>query len=284
VVALGTRLDGMTTRGYSLVEAPRPRQRLAHVYPAADELGTIYQPDLAVVSSPGAMLRALAASPPAGAGPWAEWTAAARREHLANSVPQAQPGDLNLGEVVRTLRGRLPDDAVVTNGAGNFSGWVSRHFEFRQPATQLAPQSGSMGYGLPAALAAKAARPESPAICVAGDGDFLMYASELSTAVQHGLSILVLVVNNGMYGTIRMHQEREHPGRTIATDIADPDFVALARSFGVFGELVERTYEFPPALERALACGGPALIELRVDPDAISHRTTLSEIRASAGS
>jgi acetolactate synthase-1/2/3 large subunit len=193
------------------------------------------------------------------------------------------PGDVQLAEVMAQLRARLPAEAIITSGAGNFTVWAHRYYEFSRYPTQLAPRSGSMGYGVPAAVAAKALHPDRPVVCIAGDGDFLMTGQELATAVQEGLGVVFLVVNNGMYGTIRMHQERRYPGRVYATDLVNPDFVAYARAFGAHGALVERSEDFAEALEAALAAGGPALIELRVDPEAITPRQTLAEIRAAAG-
>jgi acetolactate synthase-1/2/3 large subunit len=180
------------------------------------------------------------------------------------------------------LRARLPDNAVLACGAGNFTVWVHRFFEFRRYPTQLAPRAGAMGYGLPAALTAKVLDPARPSVCLAGDGDFMMSAAELSTAVQYGLGVIVLVVNNGMYGTIRMHQERLYPGRVVGTDLVNPDFADFARSFGCHAETVERTEDVEAAFERSVASGKPAVIDLRVDPEAIHPRQTISEIRASA--
>jgi acetolactate synthase-1/2/3 large subunit len=185
--------------------------------------------------------------------------------------------------VMARLRERLPPEAIFTCGAGNFTVWAHRFYEFRLYGTQLAPRSGAMGYGVPAALTAKLLHPDRPVVCLAGDGDFLMSGQELATAVQYGLAIVVLVVNNGMYGTIRMHQERHYPGRVIGTDLVNPDFAAYAESFGAYGELVERTEDFADAFERALAADRPALLELRVDPEAISPRATISQIREEAG-
>jgi acetolactate synthase-1/2/3 large subunit len=180
------------------------------------------------------------------------------------------------------LRERQPPEAILTNGAGNFSVWAHRYYEFHRYPTQLGPQSGSMGYGVPAAIAAKAVHPDRPVVCLAGDGDFLMTGQELATAVQEELDVVILVVNNGMYGTIRMHQERHYPGRVFGTDLRNPDFVALARAYGAHGALVERTEEIGDALDEALACGRPALVELRVDPQAITPRQTIDEIREAA--
>ena len=187
-----------------------------------------------------------------------------------------------MGEVMAWLRERLPDDAILTNGAGNFSVWAHRFYEFRRFGTQLAPTSGAMGYGVPAAVTAKLLHPDRVVVCFAGDGDFLMGGQELATAVQYELPIVVLVVNNGMYGTIRMHQERHYPGRVSGTDLVNPDFARYAEAFGAHGEVVERTAEFAPAFERAVESGRPAVVELRVDPEAITPRKTLSEIRAAA--
>jgi acetolactate synthase-1/2/3 large subunit len=193
------------------------------------------------------------------------------------------PGPLQLAGVMGVLRERLGPDAILTNGAGNFSVWAHRFYAFRRYPTQLGPRSGSMGYGFPAAIAAKAVHPDRAVVCVTGDGDFLMTGQELATAVQHRLPVVVLVVDNGMYGTIRMHQERSYPGRVVATDLVNPDFVAYARAFGAHGALVERTEDFAAALDEALAADRPALLHLRVDPEAITPRQTLSEIRDGPG-
>jgi len=190
------------------------------------------------------------------------------------------PGDVDLWSIVRWLDDRLPEDAIVTNGAGNYSTWMHRIFRFRRPGTQLAPYAGAMGYAVPAAIAAKLLRPRATVISWNGDGCYLMNGQELATAVAHRLAIVFVVIDNGMYGTIRMHQERHFPGRTVATELVNPDFVAYAESFGAFAALVERTDEFAPAFEAALAEGRPALLELRVDPEAITPRATLSQIRA----
>jgi acetolactate synthase I/II/III large subunit len=279
LLVVGARLGGITTAGYRLLEAPVPRQRLVHVHPGVEELGRLYQPDLAINAAVAPFVAALRSLPPVPGGGWAAWTEAARGNYLAWVRPWPAPGRLDLGQVMVMLRQRLPDDAVLASGAGNYTGWVHRYFQFRRPGTQLAPKSGSMGFGLPAALAAKLVHPRRTVVAVAGDGDFLMTSGELATAVQHRLDVVVLVVNNRMYGTIRMHQERAYPGRVIATDLVNPDFAALAAAYGAHGEVVEATEAFPDALERALDAGRPALLELRVDPDAISTATTLSALR-----
>ena len=210
---------------------------------------------------------------------WSEWARAARTDYEAWQQPEQLPGDLDLAVCVRTLRELLPRDAIVCNGAGNYTVWVHRFWRWHTYPSQLAPTSGAMAYGLPAAVAAKALQPERTVVCFTGDGDFLMSAGELATAVQYELPILVLVVDNGMYGTIRMHQERNYPGRVVGTDLRNPDFAALAQAYGAYGETVERTEDFAGAVERALASRMPALLSLRVDPEAITPRTTITAIR-----
>ena len=279
VVAVGPRLGAITTGGYRLLEAPVPRQRLVHVHPGLAELGRLYQPDLAVNAAVGPFLSAWRSVPPVRGDAWAAWTQAARDNYLAWVRPWPSPGRLDLGQAMAALRERLPDDAVVTSGAGNYTAWVHRFFQFRRHGTQLAPKSGAMGFGLPAALAAKVVHPRRTVVAVAGDGDFLMTAQELATAVQHHLDVVVLVVNNGMYGTIRMHQERAYPGRVTGTELQNPDFPALAEAYGAAGEAVADAEAFPAALDRALAAGRPALLELRVDPEAIAPGLTVSALR-----
>jgi acetolactate synthase-1/2/3 large subunit len=279
LVAVGPRLGAITTGGYRLLEAPVPRQRLVHVHPGLAELGRLYQPDLAVNAAVGPFLAAWRSVPPVPGHAWKAWTEAARDNYLAWVRPWPSPGKLDLGQVMAELRERLPDDAVVASGAGNYTAWVHRFFQFRRHGTQLAPKSGAMGFGLPAALAAKVVHPRRPVVAVAGDGDFLMTAQELATAVQHRLDVVVLVVNNGMYGTIRMHQERAYPGRVTATELENPDFAALAQAYGAAGETVTETEAFPAALDRALEAGRPALLDLHVDPEQVAPGLTLSALR-----
>jgi acetolactate synthase-1/2/3 large subunit len=214
--------------------------------------------------------------------PWSGSAKQAHAEYLAWQTPRAMPGALDLWQVVATLCERLPEDAILANGAGNYAGWVARLYRYPRYRTQLGPYNGSMGYGVPAAVAAKAAHPERVVVSWNGDGCFLMNGQELATAAQYGLAIVFIVVDNGMYGTIRMHQEREYPARVYGTDLVNPDFAALARAYGALGETVARTAEFAPALERALTAGRPALIHLRVDPQAITMNATIDEIRAAA--
>jgi acetolactate synthase-1/2/3 large subunit len=278
LLVVGPRLGEMTTSGYTLLDVPTPRQALVHVHPGAEELSRVYQPTLPILSGMeqfGAAVRDLRVEPR-----WGEWRAAARADYEEWRRHGAMPGAVDYGEVLAQLRERLPADTIVCNGAGNFSVWVHRFWHYHAYPSQLAPTSGAMGYGVPAAVAAKAVAPERTVLCFAGDGDFLMTGQELATAVQYELPILIVVVNNGMYGTIRMHQERHYPGRVVGTDLRNPDFAAYARAFGAHGETVERTEEFAQALERALAAGRPALLELRIDPEAITPRATLSELRA----
>jgi acetolactate synthase-1/2/3 large subunit len=282
LIALGPRLGEMTTGGYTLIDIPTPKQRLVHIHPDPEELGRVYQPALAINASPRAFALAAAALAPIAAPVWAAETAAAHEDFLAWRRAVRSPGELQLAEVILWLDEHLPEDAVITNGAGNFATWVHRFYRYRRFGTQLAPTSGSMGYGFPAAVAAKIMHPERAVVCVAGDGDFLMTGQELATAMHQKAAVIVLVVNNGMYGTIRTHQERHHPGRVIGTDLYNPDFAALARAYGAHGEVVERTADFPAAFERARSAGVPALLELRIDPEALTIRQSLSEIRAAA--
>ena len=281
IVALGGRLGDVTTGGYTLLDVPRPSQPLVRIHPDPSELCAVYESTLGIVSGLPEAASALRAMRPVEPG-WSDWTAAARADHLASLRHAPLPGDLDMGEVMAHLRARLPEDAIVTTGAGNFTVWAHRFYEFRRYPTQLAPRSGAMGYGVPAAVAAKLTHPDRIVVCIAGDGDFLMTGQELATAVQYDAPIVVLVVDNGMYGTIRMHQERHFPGRVSGTDLRNPDFAALARAFGAHGERVERTDELPDAFERALACGVPSILHLVVDPEAITPRRTLTEIRESA--
>jgi acetolactate synthase-1/2/3 large subunit len=283
LLAIGGRLGEIPTAGYTLVRPGAPTQRLVHVHPDPDEIGAVYPTELGIVAGLEAFAAAARALEPAGAEARAGLLEVAHGEYERNLAETRElPGPLQMSAVMATLRARLPDEAILSNGAGNFSVWAHRYYEFHRYPTQLGPRSGSMGYGVPAAVGAKAVHPDRPVVCLAGDGDFLMTGQELATAVQEDLAIVVLVVNNAMYGTIRMHQERQYPGRVVGTDLRNPDFVAYARAFGAHGALVERSEDFPAALDEALECGRPAVIELRVDPQAITPRQTLDEIRASS--
>lgn len=283
LLVLGSRLSEMTTQGYTLLGVPNPGVPLAHVHPDAAELGRVYTPEIAICATMPAICAALAALPPPSQRPWAEDRARLRASYLAWRTPARHPGDVQMGRVMRRLAERLPRDAIVTNGAGNYCAWPNRFYSYGPFRSQLAPTSGSMGYGLPAAIAAKLVHPDRPTVCFAGDGCFLMTGQELATAVQYGVrGLVVLVVNNGMYGTIRMHQEREFPTRVSGTELVNPDFAAYARAFGCLGLRVTRDAEVDEAIDTALAHPGVALVELVVDPEAITPRTTLSAIREGA--
>jgi acetolactate synthase I/II/III large subunit len=280
LVMVGARLSEMPSSSYSLVEIPTPRQKLVHVFPASEELGRVYQPTLAIQATPGPFAAAVASIPEAPAiGATAE-AAAAHAEYLEwSETPRELPGAFQYGEVIVWLRDRLPADAVICNGAGNFTIWIHRYYRFRELGTQLAPTSGSMGYGPPAAVLAKRQFPDRVVVALAGDGDFLMNGQEFATAVQYDIPVIMVVLDNSMYGTIRMHQERHYPTRVTATHLRNPDFAALGRDFGGFGERVVRTEDFAPAFERALSSGKPAILHCIVDPQALTPNLTLDAIR-----
>ncbi len=280
ILAVGARLGEATTGGYTLFEAPRPRQALVHVHPGAEELGRVYQADLPILSGMPAFTAALEDLAPAEPVRWGAWTQLARADFEEANQPIPCPGPVQMAEIVAWLKDHLPSDTVIANGAGNYSGWVHRFYLFRQFGTQLGPTSGSMGYGTPAAVAAKLRYPDRTVVAFAGDGCFLMTGQELATAVQYQSNITIIVVNNGMYGTIRMHQERDYPERVSGTELRNPDFAALAQAYGAFGAVVESTEHFAPAFQEAMAFDGPSLVELRIDPEALSPRASLSQIRA----
>ncbi|WP_454690233.1 thiamine pyrophosphate-binding protein [Achromobacter aloeverae] len=272
ILLVGGRLSEMPSSSYTLLDVPVPRQKLVHVHPGSEELGRVYQPTLAIQASPKAFSAALENLSVPAAPAWAGSAPAAHAEYLAwTDTARTLPGDFQYGEAVTWLRDRLPKDAIICNGAGNYAGWLHRHHRFHRYGTQLAPTSGSMGYGVPAAVMAKRQRPDSVVVAFAGDGCFLMNGQEFATAVQYDAPIIVVVVDNGQYGTIRMHQERDYPGRVVATRLANPDFAAMAIAFGGHGERVATTEEFAPAFERALASGKPAILHCRLDPRAQSH-------------
>ncbi|MET0203626.1 MAG: thiamine pyrophosphate-dependent enzyme, partial [Casimicrobiaceae bacterium] len=280
LLVVGERLGEMTTSGYTLLDVPLPRQTLIHVHPGSDELGRVYQPAIAIEATPLEFLSALAADTYFARPSWRALTAAAHADYEAWRAPRPVPGDVDLWQIVRWLDERLPDDAIVTNGAGNYSTWMHRLYRFRGFRSQLAPYSGSMGYGVPAAVAAKAVHRDRLVLSWNGDGCFLMNGQELATAVQYGLAIVFCVIDNGMYGTIRMHQERTYPARVLGTTLVNPDFAALARAYGAHGETVTRTADFAPAFERALAANGPALLHIRIDPQALTMGASLDALRA----
>lgn len=284
VLLVGGRLSEIPSQAYTLLDIPAPRQKLVHVHPDSNELGRVYSPHLAINASPVAFASALETLKAPASIRWSEGTDAAHANYLAWSDPSKirHPGNLQMGEVMAHLREALPTDTIFCNGAGNFATWIHRFWPFRHYGTQLAPTSGSMGYGVPAAVGAKRIQPNSPVVVFAGDGDFLMNGQEFATAVQYDLPILVVLIDNGMYGTIRMHQEREYPGRVSATMLKNPDFAAYAKAFGGYGERVETTEEFGPALQRALTSSKPAILHCILDPEAITPAMSLSAIREKA--
>jgi acetolactate synthase-1/2/3 large subunit len=271
----------MASSGYSLIDSPVPRQKLVHVHPGAEEIGRVYQPELGIVSGPAPFARAAAALTPVDNPPWKGSFVELRADYLAWTARRQIPGRAQMWDIVDYLNQHAPD-AIYCNGAGNFATWLHRFHRYTGFRTQLAPTSGAMGYGVPAAIAGKLVRPEKTVICFAGDGDFVMSGQELATAVQHDAAVIIVVVNNGMYGTIRMHQEKHYPGRVSGTELRNPHFAAFARAFGAVGEIVEDTAQFGPAYERCVASGKPAVIEVRIDPQAITPNTTLDKIRAAA--
>ena len=280
VLLVGGRMSEMPSSDYTLLKSPYPDQTLIHIHPDPSELGRIYRPELAINSTPAAFAIALADHRPAAPPAWEERTLALHQSYRDWSTPpQNGPGCVHMGPIMAHLQSVLPEDAVICNGAGNFATWMHRFHRHRRFNTQAAPTSGTMGYGMPAGVAAKAMFPEREIIVWAGDGDFLMHGQEFATAVQYGLPVIVVLLNNGMYGTIRMHQEREYPGRVSGTELVNPDFAAYARAFGGHGETVAETSEFAPAFERARSSGLPSIIEIRLDPEAITPTRTLSQIR-----
>jgi acetolactate synthase-1/2/3 large subunit len=280
VLLIGGRLSEMATQSYTLLDIPEPQMKLVHVHPGAEELGRVYHPHLAIQAAPTGFCSALEGLQPPNDIPWKGQAATAHADYLAwTEKATPQPGGVNLGEVIVWLRDNLPADAFLTNGAGNFAGWIHRFFRFRRYASHVAPTSGSMGYGFPAAVAMKTLHPERTVVCIAGDGDFLMTGQDFATAVQYNLQVIVVISDNGLYGTIRMHQERDFPGRVVATQLKNPDFVAYAKAFGGFGVLVEKTGDFPAAFAAAQKSSLPSIIHLKIDPEAITPTMTLSAIR-----
>jgi len=279
VVLVGGRLGELPSQSYTLFDIPRPQVPFVHVHPGAEELGRVYSPNLAIHATPTAFAAALEKldlqRPVRGdAEP-------AHADYLAwTEKPTEQPGAVNFGAVMVWLRDNLPSDAIICNGAGNYASWIHRFLRMRRFGQHVAPTAGSMGFGVPAAVAMKRLHPERPVVCIAGDGDFLMNGQEFATAVQYDLPFITIISDNGIYGTIRMHQEREYPGRVSATQLRNPDFAAYARAFGGFGVSVERTEDFPAAFKEAQASGKPAIIRLKIDPEAITPGTTLAKIRA----
>jgi acetolactate synthase-1/2/3 large subunit len=284
LLAVGARIGEITSQSYSLLGIPDPGKVLIHVHVAAEELGRVFRPTLAIQSGMPEFAAAAAALAPVPAPRWVQWSKGARAEYEAGLVPSPSASSdlLDLGQIMGWLRDRLPDDAIVTSDAGNFSGWPNRFLQYRRPGRQLGPTSGAMGYGVPAAVAAKLVHPGRLVVGFCGDGGFMMTGQELATAMLEGTGPIILVFNNAMYGTIRMHQERRFPGRVVGTTLRNPDFLALARAYGVMGASVARTEEFAPAFEEASSGSQAAIIELKMDPEMVTTRTTLSEIRRQA--
>ncbi|WP_374413058.1 thiamine pyrophosphate-binding protein [Hydrogenophaga sp.] len=289
ILAIGPRLGEATTGGYTLIEAPVPRQKLVHIHASAEELGRVYQPALAIQASMNAAARALEVLTAPPTVPWTDWTAGCHADYEANVDVRnggiVLPGTIDMPAIIHTLQQQLPPDAVLTNGAGNFATWLHRFYRYHGLAkgfkTQLGPTNGAMGYGVPAGIAASLLTGRT-VVTFTGDGDFLMNGQELATAVQHGARSIIVLLNNGIYGTIRMHQEREYPARVSGSDLRNPDFCALARAYGYAAERVNRTDEFGPALQRALEGQGGTLIEVVLDPEVLTTRGTLSAIRNAA--
>jgi acetolactate synthase-1/2/3 large subunit len=282
LLLIGGRMSEIPSQAYTLLDIPVPQQTLVHVHPDSNELGRVYSPALAINTSPTAFARELSALPAPSQTPWAKDTARLHQSYLAwsDASKVTVPGELQMSGVMAHLETVLPADAILTNGAGNYATWVHRFHRFKQFGTQLAPTSGSMGYGLPAAVGAKRIQPDKTVVCFAGDGCFLMHGQEFATAVQYNLPIITIIVDNGMYGTIRMHQEKFYPGRVSATHLQNPDFAAYAQAFGGHGERVEKTADFAGAFDRALKSNKPAILHLITDPEAITPTTTITKLRA----
>ncbi|WP_380058736.1 thiamine pyrophosphate-binding protein [Falsihalocynthiibacter sp. SS001] len=283
LIVLGARLGDIATSGYTSVDPANVKPRIIHVHPDPDSLGQVYRPDISLVADPRNVIAALAEAPSID-GDWAAWRSKARADYEAWLTPQETPGDVKMEEVIAHLSRTLPDDAILTNGAGNYAAFLHRYFAYKKHGTQLAPTSGSMGYGFPAAISAAISNPAKTVVCLAGDGCFQMTCNEFSTAMQYGAKVITIVANNGRYGTIRMHQEMHYPARVSGTNLHNPDFVALAKAYGGHGECVTRTEDFPAALERAIASDTAAIIELRLDSEALAPSATLSQIRERAQS
>ena len=276
IFALGTRLDDVTTNHYTLIKAPVPQQKLLHVHCSAKELGKIYSAEVAIHSGLNTLASALQDWAAPDHIPWRDWCADAHADYLADLLPAPMPGHLDLGEAMVFLRDVLPKESIITIGAGSFMGWPQRYYRYALPKTQIGPVVGAMGYGVPAAIAAKLLYPDRPVIAFSGDGCFLMTGQELATAVRYQLPIIFMVINNNMYGTIRLHQEKHYPGRTVGTDLYNPDFAMFAQAFGASGEVIENTAAFMPAFQRALRAKGPYLLELRIPKEAITPRFNLT--------
>jgi acetolactate synthase-1/2/3 large subunit len=279
LLVVGSRMGEVSTGGYVALDIPVPKQTLIHVHQGIEELGRVYQPALAINSSMSTFAKSAAKLPAVTSPVKSEWTRTLNKNYRENLQHSPSPGDVQMAEIIEWLNRSLPDDAILTNGAGNYAVWLQRFYQFRQYRTQLGPTNGSMGYGVPAAVAAKLTCPDRVVVSFSGDGCFLMNGQEIATAAQYGAHVIFVVINNGMYGTIRMHQERNYPGRVSGTELHNPDFAALAQAYGLHGEVVTATSEFAPAFERCLGMSWPSLIEVRVDPEALTPRLSLTQIR-----
>lgn len=283
VLLIGDRMSEMSSQSYTAFDIPEPQMKLVHVHPGAEELGRVYHPALAINAAPTAFCAALEGLQPPNDIAWKGEADTAHADFLAwTETPMAQPGPINLGEIMVWLRDNLGPEAIITNGAGNFATWINRYYRFRRYNTLIAPTSGSMGYGFPAAVAMKTLYPDRTVVCVAGDGDFLMTGNDFATAVQYSRPVIVVLWDNGTYGTIRMHQEREYPGRVVGTDLKNPDFAAYAKAFGGFGIRIEKTADFPAAFAAAQKSGLPSIIHLKVDAEPLTPGMSMSAIREKA--
>lgn len=282
LIVLGARLGEMTTGGYALVDIPTPKQKLVHVHLGIEELGRVYQPTLGINAGMQKISAQLAALPAIKPSSFNTLVQALNEEYLEGCTFPTAPGPVQMGKIIEWLNEQLPHDSILTCGAGNYTGWVHRGYQHRKFRTLLGPTNGSMGYGVPAAVAAKLTYPERTVIAFAGDGCFLMNGQELATAAHYGANLVVIIVNNGMYGTIRMHQERSYPGRVSGTELFNPDFAAFAAAFGFHSETVNETEQFVPAFERCQNSGRPSLIEIQIDPEALTPKMSLTQIRENA--
>ncbi len=282
LLVIGARIGEMTSAGYTMVNIPVPDQKLIHVHSGAEELGRVYYPTLPINATMAAFAKQLRALGKIGSDKWASWTAELNKNYNDNLQHAPIPGNVQMGEIMQWMRANLPENTIMTTGAGNYTAWPHRFYQYKTFRTQLGATNGSMGYGVPAAIAAKLTDRDRTVIAFAGDGCFMMNGQELATAMQYDARVVFIVVNNGMYGTIRMHQERTYPGRVSGTALANPDFAALAQAYGLHGEVVENTDEFFPAFERSVASGKPALIEIRIDQEAITPKMSLSAMREQA--
>ncbi len=282
LLVIGARIGEMTSAGYTMVNIPVPDQKLIHVHSGAEELGRVYYPTLPINATMAAFAKQLRALGKIGSDKWSSWTAQLNKNYNDNLQHAPIPGNVQMGEIMQWMRANLPEDTIMTTGAGNYTAWPHRFYQYKTFRTQLGATNGSMGYGVPAAIAAKLTDRDRTVIAFAGDGCFMMNGQELATAMQYDARVVFIVVNNGMYGTIRMHQERTYPGRVSGTALANPDFAALAQAYGLHGEAVENTDEFSSAFERSVASGKPALIEIRIDQEAITPKMSLSAMREQA--